>query len=64
MRQAYRTRAMTGSHEIPQVHEVTIHATYPADAIHAFYEVSRSRMFPSVPTSSVATPTFPGTINS
>jgi hypothetical protein len=57
MRQAYRTRAMTGSHE---VHEVTVHAARTAHAAHA---VSRLRIISAGPTFSVAIATFPGTLD-
>ena len=61
MRQAYRTRGMTGPQGVQEVHE--LQEVQEAHDVQYLQEISGPRITPVRPPATIAIPTFPGTID-
>ena len=67
MRQAYRTRGMTGLQGVQEVHELQevqeVQEAQEAQDVQYLQEISRPRITPVSTPATIAIPTFPGTID-
>lgn len=61
MRQAYRTRGMTGPQGVHEVHE--LQEVQEAHDVQYLQEISGPRITPVSPPATIAIPIFPGTID-